>query len=123
MNPSSGSQGFPKSIRITKRSGYLAMRRKGRPIKSSCFVLLWRGSQRRRDRIGITVSRRVGGAVVRNRVKRLVKEAFRVLPPRPPALDMVIIARPAAAAADHTTVSRQVAGLIAQAKTRAGLKT
>lgn len=50
-------------------------------------------------RIGLTVSRRVGNAVVRNRVKRRLREWFRQSAVRAAgAFDWVVIARPAAAA-------------------------
>jgi ribonuclease P protein component len=46
------------------------------------------------DRLGLTVSRRVGGAVLRNRAKRLLREAFRHrLRSERPTFDIVVIAR------------------------------
>ena len=46
-------------------------------------------------RLGLSVSRRVGGAVERNRVKRVLRESFAALDPAPPAgTDLVVIARP-----------------------------
>jgi len=49
-------------------------------------------------RLGITVSRKVGNAVVRNRVKRSVREWFRARRPRlAPGVELVVIGRSAAA--------------------------
>lgn len=45
-------------------------------------------------RIGFSVSRRVGGAVARNRVKRVLREAARPLIPHLVACDVVVVARP-----------------------------
>jgi ribonuclease P protein component len=47
-------------------------------------------------RVGITVSSKVGGAVVRNRVKRQLREAIRHELAGLPAVDLVLVARPSA---------------------------
>ncbi len=61
-------------------------------------------------RLGITVSRRVAGlAVVRNRIKRHIRESFRLLKRRLPPVDVVIVANPAAAAAEPTALRRSLA--------------
>ena len=49
----------------------------GRKIHSERFVLFWRENRIGHHRLGITVSRKVGNSVVRNRAKRLLREIFR----------------------------------------------
>jgi ribonuclease P protein component len=71
-------------------------------VVEPAFVLLIaprpRDDASERQRLGITVSRKVGSAVVRNRVKRQVREWFRVERRRlRPAIDLVVIGRSAAA--------------------------
>ena len=60
-------------------------------------------------RVGITVSTRVGNAVVRNRVKRLVREIVRVVwrDLQPPD-DVVVIAKPGAAQTTHANAALQL---------------
>jgi ribonuclease P protein component len=53
-------------------------------------------------RIGLSTGRRLGNAVVRNRVRRRLREALRVMAPSfQPGWDVLIIARPALVEADH----------------------
>jgi ribonuclease P protein component len=104
-----GGQTFPKAKRIRKRGEYLKLQQAGRRRVGTRFVVITAASRGSVSRIGITASRRVGGAVVRNRVKRLVREFFRrhhdrIQPPR----DVLVIARPEAAGVDYAEVKREL---------------
>ena len=64
-------------------------------------------------RLGLTVSRRVGGAVTRNRVKRRIREWFRRNRSALPLdRDLVVIARPAAARLEGCEIEREFVGAI-----------
>jgi ribonuclease P protein component len=81
--------------------------------------------ERSDQRLGVSVGRRVGGAVVRNRVKRLLRQAFwAVAPPVSEDHDYVIVARPdTAALAEREGVAgfeRELRDLIAKLGTRQG---
>lgn len=65
-----------------------------------------------RARVAVIASRRVGGAVQRNRAKRLLREVARRLPLRP-EIDLVLVARPACAAAHLDAVLAEVRRLAA----------
>ena len=70
-------EGFPRQHRIVRGSDYRAIYGTGVKLNSERFVLFGRENCLDHHRLGITVSRKVGGAVVRNRVKRLFREIFR----------------------------------------------
>jgi ribonuclease P protein component len=68
---------FKKGERLVRRSDFERLSKDGHRIDSDYFVILYRRNGLGRMRLGVTVSKRVGGAVIRNRLKRLVREHYR----------------------------------------------
>lgn len=112
---------FPRERRLRKRREYLLVQGRGRRLggKHFQFFVLRRAEPRAASRqvavaaaarFGITVTRKVGNAVVRNRIKRIVREGCRRVPDLFPAgTDLVILARPSAAGARLTDVTSELA--------------
>jgi ribonuclease P protein component len=93
-----GAHAFPKGRRLRKRREFLPVQDGGSRISlPSCIVLLAARSDQKPARLGITVTRKFGDAVRRNRAKRLVREVFRRLPGLFPAgIDVVVIPKTSA---------------------------
>jgi len=86
---------FPRSVRLRRRFEFLEVQKRGRPVHTPHFVVLFRRRAEGGEaaRVGITVSRKVGNSVQRNRVKRLVREAVRLGSALPAGHDVVVIAK------------------------------
>lgn len=88
-----------KRPRLSRASEFQRVYRQGTSTASRFLVLYYfehpPGMPATEPRLGLSVSKKVGGAVVRNRVKRLLREAFRECSPRLSRRhDYVLIARP-----------------------------
>lgn len=69
---------FSRSEKLRKPSDFHRVYSSGRRIVSSSFVLIFCSNASEVTRFGFSVSKRIGNAVVRNRTKRLAREAFRL---------------------------------------------
>src|SRR4051794_26274602 len=68
---------FPPTARIRKRPEFTAVQNHGRRVATKYMTVLAQPATGTSDRLGIIASRRLGGAVVRNRAKRRLREVFR----------------------------------------------
>lgn len=104
--------------RLRRRADYLRCYRQGRRRQGTCVALHFVPNALGHPRLGITVSRKVGRSVVRQRVKRRIREIYRRWNARRslPTLDLVVHVHPAAATAPFATLQaeleRQLASLL-----------
>lgn len=99
---------FPKNRRLLKRSEFQKALGSRAKVVTPYMVVLGIESGDENSRMGLIVSRKVGIAVVRNKVKRLLRESFRMQPGLAKSVDFVVIARKAAAGADYDSMSRSL---------------
>jgi ribonuclease P protein component len=105
-------------VRLRRRPEFLKVQESGQKFSTDAFLalVLPRAQPEGTTRLGLTVSTKVGNAVVRNRIRRRLRELFRTRRQRlPKGLDVVLIARTQAAEADAPALSaafeRLVGGL------------
>lgn len=110
-------EGLPRTDRILSRADFLRIQRQGVSVHTPHFVLVVLAGPR--CRLGVTASRKVGGSVRRNRVKRLVREVFRRNRAAfPRGADLLVVARSGAAALDYAAARAEITAA-APALTRA----
>ena len=101
--------------RLRKSRDFVLVRREGRSWPGRLLVLAARPNGLDLARFGFSVSKRVGNAVTRNRVKRRLREAAR-LSDVSPGWDIVLIARAGAGDADYHELERSMTNLFKRAK-------
>jgi ribonuclease P protein component len=98
---------------LRRQSDFIAVRRRGRRANFptlAAYALDGSGA----SRIGVTVSKAVGGAVVRNLVRRRIQGALDGATPGPAALRLVLVAKPEAASEPYERLARDVAAALAR---------
>jgi ribonuclease P protein component len=118
--PFGGAQGrpeaLPKQKRLAKRREFVSVYESGRKLFSRYTVIFFAANDRPQSRIGITATKKLGKANVRNRLKRWTRETYRRQ--REPlgldarSLDIVVNVKPNAAAASFDEYSRDLARLL-----------
>ena len=106
---------------LTKPQQYALVYDQGRSWISSLVVMKALPNGLTLSRYGISVSKRLGKAVTRNRVKRLLREILR-LAPLEPGWDIIFIARSTAAKADYASLEKSVGDLLYRAQLLRPLK-
>jgi len=124
--PGEGNPSRPrrKRRRLSRSGEFDKVYREGKSHASRHLVVYSfpRASDGEEPRLGISVGRKVGGAVDRNRVKRLLREAFwATVGDLPAGYDFVIVARPAAGALAAEQGERGIAAALSEVLEGAGL--
>lgn len=110
--PEAADQRFPKALRLLTRREFLQVQGGGEKLPSDCLLALVKRNGRTYTRIGLTVSSKVGNAVVRVRLRRQLRELFRKRRTQwPPGLDVVLVVRTSAAEASFAQLSRAFDGV------------
>jgi ribonuclease P protein component len=104
---------FPREARLLRRSEFDAVYRDARRRSGRHFTVFFRPNGLGRTRLGISVKRALGGSVVRNRIRRRVREAFRLHRRDIPAgWDIVVHPRASVATAEFAALETELLGLL-----------
>ena len=100
------SQRFLSVYRIRKTAEFGAVFRLRKRVSNAILIVYGKPNGQDYSRLGLSVSKRVGGAVVRNRWKRLIRESFRLnRQDIPTGLDFVVIPVAAASVPSFTAIA------------------
>ena len=99
---------YSKENRLLKNREFQTIYSDSSKWISASFVVLGRIVDSSIPRLGVVVSRKVGGAVTRNRIKRICREVFRYNKDQYPNLNVVVIARKGVATISNEVISSDV---------------
>lgn len=103
---------FTKKVRLRKRAEFIRVSTDGIKRNAPNFIVVCGRNDLTHPRLGITVSKRVGNAVCRNRIKRFVREFFRNNQQLFFPADFNIIARTGAAQLEYASVCQELANAL-----------
>ncbi len=101
---------------LRKNEDFKRVRRRGQSAAHPYLVVFWLSNENLGPRIGISASRALGGAVQRNRAKRIIRAGLQPLVKRlQPDLDLVLMARTGIRDAKSTQVQAALEALLSRA--------
>lgn len=104
-------QRYPRTERLRRRSEFLRVQQHGARYRGRHVTVLSMVSECGRTRFGVTVSKKVGDSPTRALVKRRLREIYRTNKPAwPLLLDIVVVAKPSAAAATFAELRDDLLG-------------
>ena len=110
---SAGELRFPREARLVRRGEFDAVYRAGKRRSNSHFTIFLRANQLPQSRFGFSIKKALGGAVVRNRIRRRVREIVRCHRLEIPAgWDIVIHPKSNVAKAEFATVTADLLRLL-----------
>jgi ribonuclease P protein component len=119
------SEELPRSGRIQKRADFLLAYENGAKTHGRFVVVFIRGNGRDESRMGVTVTKKLGKAVARNRAKRWVREVYRRARLQAPLsgkrIDIVVNVKPSAADAPFREFAADLARTLERAASRSDL--
>ena len=104
--------GWSRAVRLRKSADFERVQRHGKRIVGQHLLIVHLHNVVG-PRFGLAVSRKVGNAVVRNRVKRWLRQALRLQQAQAGPRDVVVVARPSAATAGYPALYREVGAALA----------
>jgi ribonuclease P protein component len=103
----------PRLVMLSRPEDFAALQGEGTVRSHPLLVVRARRTDLEETRFGLSTGRKLGGAVVRNRVRRRLREALRVMAPSfQPGWDVLIIARPPVIEADYHTIAGALQSLL-----------
>lgn len=99
---------FSRDRRLTGRENFLRIQRSREGFKTKNLIVRYEKNQSSTARYGLTVSKRVGNAVARNRVKRCLREAIRINSSQEQGVNVVFIAKSSAKDATFSVIEKEV---------------
>lgn len=108
------SETFGRDRRILRRADYLDTYSSGRRYVGRWLVLFVRPARGSSARLGVTITRKTGSAVVRNRLRRRLRELFRRCSELRAAVDVVVNVRAGAEETSFAELSRDFGKLVAR---------
>lgn len=104
--------------RLKENRDFRRVFRRGKSVASAHFVLYWNKNRESHFRVGFSVSKKVGNAVERNRLKRLLRECFHSVAQETELgpVDFVIVCRPKVKGQPFAVVQEDIRKLLRKAK-------